>query len=219
MLVAGVALSAGLLLTTDDSKSGRGAARRSLAVDEAYVADERGGQRLVVRGSTTLIDGCQLTILLLANDHEVLRLSAPVEGGRFALDAQAQGAVVEGHYHAKAVFSLEEQGPTIREALSYEPRLLEARAPVRLPLQVTRAADAKDELRHLFDTLNRAPRDVTVLDEVDRRAGEIAGRLWLSEQQAALGRIRLAVAAARRPAFERAEFERLLLEAHVLAGL
>jgi hypothetical protein len=219
-LVALASLSASVLLTTDDPPSSRRAAsRHTLAVDEAYVADERGGQRLVVRGGTTLPDGCQLSVLLHAGEREVLRLGAAVQGGRFALDVPAQGAVVEGRYQARAVFSLEDQPPATREALRYEPRLLEARAPVRLPPEVARAADARDELRRLFDALSRAPRDPAIQDEVDRRAAELAGRLWLSEQRAALASLRLAVAVARRPAFEREEFERLLLEAHVQAGL
>lgn len=218
LLLSAVALCAALLLPAGEED--RAAPRRhTLVVDEARVVDEQGVQRLVVEGTTTLPDGCDLSIALLSGDREVLRLASATSRGRFALDAHAQGAVVEGRYLAKVTFDLEGQAPATREALRYEPRQLTGSAPVVLPPRLTRAAEVKGELKGLFDSLSRSPRDAAVQDDVVRRLDALDARLWLVEQRAALRSLRLAVAEARRPAFEREAFERLLLEAHVLAGL
>lgn len=218
LLLSAVALCATLLLP--GSEDHRASPRRhTLVVDEARVADEQGVQRLIVTGTTSLPDRCDLAIVLLAGDREVLRLATATSGGRFALDSRAQGAVVEGRYLARVTFDLEGQTQATREALHYDPRELAAIAHVVLPPQLTRATEVKGELRGLFDSLSRAPRDAAVQDDVARRLDALDARLWLVEQRAALRSLRLAVAEARRPAFEREAFERLLLEAHVLAGL
>lgn len=216
--VAGLALSMALLLPEPDDPT-RAPPRHTLTVDEARVHDERGGQRLVVRGTTSLPDGCLLSVVLLAGEREALRLSTTAADGRYAVDARAEGDVVEGRYSAQASFALEEQPQAVREALRYEPRRLEASLPVALPPRLTRAAEVKDELKSLLLALSQSPLDPGVQADVDRRAEALGARLWLTEQRGALRSLRVAVAEARRPVFERRAFDRLLLEAHVLAGL
>lgn len=218
-VAAGLALIVPVLGPTTDEAVRREAPPRTLAIDEARVADEGGAQRLIVRGTTDLVDGSQLAVAILAAGHEVERSSAVARGGRFTLDLPARGAVVEGRFAAQVTFRLEEQPAAVRDALAHRPALLRAQAPLILPPLLARAGDLRAELRALFEALNQCPRDPAALDGIDSRARQLEDRLWIAEQKAALRSLRLAVEEARRPEVRRPVFERLLLEGYSLAGL
>jgi hypothetical protein len=175
--------------------------------------------RLHVTVITNLVDGAVLSVAVVGAGGELLSVEAVARQGRFAIDIPAVGEVVRGEYSVVVRFAIEAQPAAIRDALGYEPRSLMARSPLTLPLQVAAAATTKDEMRALVDALNQLPRDKAVLDDLDRRAVALGERLWIADQRAAIGKFRLALEEARRPQVRRREFDRLLLEAHSLAGL
>ncbi|MBX3467744.1 MAG: hypothetical protein KF878_12740 [Planctomycetes bacterium] len=218
---AALALSVAVLLPSHDDErrdpTRRGPARH-LRLTDARVIESPSGARLRVRAETNLVPGAVVAVLVLAGAEEVVRLEGVSDGAQVAVDAQASGAVVAGAYQVLARFRLEEQPAAVREALSYQPAHLSDRSALELPLRLSQGREAQEELRALVDALNRRPGDAAVLDEVDRRAEALLAGQWISGQRPALQRLRLAVEVARRPDFRRDDFDRLLLEAHVLGG-
>lgn len=143
-----------------------------------------------------------------------------VRGGRFECEQQVAGEVVAGRYEAHARFELAWQVQPVREALAYQPSALEARRALLLPPQVVQAADAKAEVRALFEAVNQLDKpEPTRVAALERQLAGLEARLWLSEQKAALLELRRALVLLSRPGHQRREFERHLLQAHVLAGL
>lgn len=198
--------------------SRRGPAR-FLRLQEARVQQGPQGAVLVVRGETNLVAGAELTLTVLARDAEVLSLTARSDGEAFKIEAPAAGEVLGGAYEVLARFSLGEQDERVRSELNYQPSALVARRALELPLRAGASSPAHDQFRALFQEVNRVPRDEAVLDELDRRARALSERVWIGGHKAALVRVRQAIEEARRPAPRRAELDRLLVEAHLLAGL
>jgi len=193
---------------------------RRLALTVARVVADPKGLALEAEGETDLSDGSVLALSVRAGERELARFPATVVGGRYRVVAQAAGEVVEGSYTLCARFELSTQDEAVRRALGYRPERLEARRSLLLPIQVAAAGSTRAELRALFEALNQGPpREPAVLDEIDRRAAAMAQRLWIAEQKAALHKLRLVVEEARRPELRRRDFDRLLLEAYLLAGL
>lgn len=141
-----------------------------------------------------------------------------VTRGRFALKRPGQGRVLPGSYEVVATFLLEEQTAAIQKSLHYQPRRLTARRPLDLPV-VSGSAAVLARFRTLFGQVNAQPRDRAELARLDREALALSRELWIADQKIALKKLRLAIEEAGRPRFERKSFERLLIEAHVLAGL
>lgn len=219
LALAGVALPL-LVLEEGGGPAKPAKVERSLELTEARISEMPKGLCLLVEGRTDLPDGCALHVAVLADSREVATFAGTTARGRFALEQVAAGQVVEGSYSVRVTFLLEAQSEALRKALGYQPARLEARRPLLLPPRLVAASEATGELRQLFEALNQGPpRDKAALDDIDRRAIEMSRRLWIAEQKAALHKLRLAVEEARRPELRRRDFERLLLEAHVLAGL
>jgi hypothetical protein len=219
--LAGLALAI-LTLTSEDDRPAdptRRGPQRYVRISHARIEDRAAGLTLVVRGETNLVAGTRFDVAVLAKQEELLRLAATSDGGAFAVDASAAGAVVEGTYEASVTFRLNDQSEAVRLALDYQPDALTDRRPLTLPLRLARTIDAKDQLRDLFDAVNKQPRDPATIEALDRRAQELADRLWIGQEKTALLRLRLALEESRRPDLRRNEFDRLLIEAHVLAGL
>lgn len=218
-LAACVGLSSVLLLESergplDPTRKGP---LRTLSVQEARLTDR--GQ-LEVSGSTNFPDGVSLEVLLVAEGTPLASYPASVRQGRFDLSVPTQGEVVAGNYRVSAQFRLERQPEHVRQALGYQPASLAASAPLSLPLQLVAQATARDELESLLEAVNLEPRDTPTLDDLDRRAQALADRLWIAKEKLAVQKLRLAIEVARRPgALLRRDFDRLLLEAHVIAGL
>lgn len=202
--------------THDPSRRGP---TRLLRLTEARVEDRPAGAVLVVSGETNLVEGARLSVTVRAKQQEVLRLAATSDGQRFALETPAAGEVVAGAYDVVVSFLLTAQPEAVREELAYQPASLEDRRPLALPLRIQKATAARDEVRELFDAVNRAPRDLAQIEALDARARELASRTWIGERKTALLRLRQALEEARRPEPRRTEFDRLVIEAHVLAGL
>lgn len=192
---------------------------RFLSLDEARIEMASGGSRLVVRGRTNLPDGACLTLRVLAGERELVSLPVGVRAGTLSLAAEERGLVLEGRFVVSARFRLEEQAEAVRRELHYQPASLSAARDLALPLQLLAAGEARSELNDLLEAVNRAPRARARLDELDRRARDMAERLWIAEEKAAIAELRLAIEEARRPGeLRRAEFDRHLLAAYVLAG-
>ncbi len=218
--LATIALAAVVLLPDPDPVDDptRRGPTRHLDLTEARI-DERPGATLIVRGRTNLVRGTRLEIAVLSGRNELVRLQAESDGEGFVLEAPAEGAIANGDYEVAATFRLEEQPDAVRGELGYQPAKLSARRRLALPLRLAKAGAVREQVRELFVAVNREPRDPTVIDDLDRRARELADRLWLGEEKTALLRLRQALQEARRPELRRQEFDRLILEAHVLAGL
>lgn len=192
---------------------------RYLRLTEARIEERPAGATLVVRGESNLVPGAQVAVAVLSKQHELLRLWGRCDGQGFSLESPAAGEVVEGSYEIAAQFRLEDQTEAVRAELSYQPAGLAHRRALSLPLNMARAQTAKDQVRELYEAINQGPRDPAVIDALDARARELGERLWIGEQKTALVRLRQALEEARRPEPRRREFDRLVLEAHVLAGL
>ena len=156
---------------------------------------------------------------MLTGDRALDSMPVDVRGGAFSLELPAKGEISQGQYVVLVRFALEAQSQAVREALGYNPPSLGARRPLSIPVQLVATATAKTDLREIFDALVRMPREAAVLDDLDRRARALEERLWLSQQRAAIAKLRLAIEEARRPQVRQTDFERLILEAHVLGGL
>lgn len=213
-------LSALLLLPDEEPRDPtRRGPTRYLRLTEARLEERPKGATLIVRGDSNLVAGAQVAVAVRSKEHELLRLWARCDGQGFSLEAPAAGDVVEGSYQIAALFRLEDQTEVTRADLCYQPASLTDRRGLSLPLRMTQAQTAKDQVRELYEAVNQGPRDPAVIDALDARARELGDRLWLGEQKTALVRLRQALAEARRPEPRRGEFDRLVLEAHVLAGL
>lgn len=192
---------------------------RHLRLTEARLEERPSGAALVVRGESNLVAGAQVAVVVLSREHEVLRLGARCDGQGFSLESPAAGDVVDGAYEVAALFRLEDQTEAVRVELCYQPASLTDRRRLALPLRMTQPQSGKDEVRELLNAVNQGPRDPAVIDALDAQARALSDRLWLGEQKTALLRLRQALEEARRPEPRRREFDRLVLEAHVLAGL
>lgn len=192
---------------------------RFLRLTEARIHDRPAGAALVVRGETNLVAGARIDVTVVSRQHEILQVQATSDGSGFAVDTTAKGSVVEGTYDVTATFRLSDQTDAVRAELAYQPATLATRCGLSLPLQLARAADTRAQVRELFDAVNQQPRDATTIEALDKRAQELAAQLWIGEQKTALVKLRQALEEARRPDVRRREFDRLVLEAHVLAGL
>lgn len=220
VVAAGLTLSSLLLLPAaedpprDPSRRGP---ERTLAIQRAEI-DASG--RLQVSGSTSLPDGATLAVLLLADGRQLASYRASALGGGFSLQLQGAGEVLPGRYRAIVEFRIEDQSPAVARALSYQPAHLSADSPLTLPVQLLTRDGPKLELESLIMAVNLEPRDPPTLDALDTRARALSDRLWIAKEKAAIHKLRLAIEEARRPGqLRRSDFERLLLEAHVLAGL
>lgn len=227
-LLAGSALAAVLLAPEGDGVPDRRLVKRparTLALGEARLAQGPGGLRIVVRGESTLVDGARVMIALRpaegrAGRADLASFEAEVRDGRFECEQAATGEVVAGSYEAHARFDLAWQTQPVREALAYQPSALEARRALLLPPQVVQAADATAEVRALFEAVNQLDKpEPARVAALERQLAGLEARLWLSEHKAALLELRRALVVVRRPGHQRREFERHLLQAHVLAGL
>ncbi len=215
-----VATSAPLLLPNQDPQDlTRKGPARYLRLTEARLEERPSGAALVVRGESNLVAGAQVAVVVLSREHEVLRLGARCDGQGFSLESPAAGDVVDGAYEVAALFRLEDQTEAVRVELCYQPASLTDRRRLALPLRMTQPQSGKDEVRELLNAVNQGPRDPAVIDALDAQARALSDRLWLGEQKTALLRLRQALEEARRPEPRRREFDRLVLEAHVLAGL
>lgn len=216
-----LALSTLLLLPADETTADptrRGPAR-FLRLTEARIHERPTGTVLVVRGETNLVAGSQLGVAVVSRRQEILRLTTASNGRSFALEAHAAGTIVEGTYEVVATFRLNDQPEAVRVELTYQPATLTDRRALSLPLQLARAADTKAQVRELFDAVNQQPRDPAAIDALDQRARDLANQVWIGGHKTALAKLRLALEEARRPEPRRREFDKLVLEAHVLAGL
>lgn len=195
--------------------------RRTLTIEEATVRATGDARVLHVSGTTNLVSGARLAVVVKAEGASVAHLDAVVADGRYVAEESATGRIVAGDYSVEVVFRLESQREETREALFYQPRSLRAEARLLLPSHVVApAARAQDELRVLLEAVNRTGRsDEAELVELDARALALSERLWIATHKAAIRKLRLAIEERRKPASSRRDFERLLLEAHVLAGL
>lgn len=220
--LAAVALIVVVLGPADDeiaNDPSRKGPLRYLRITEARVLEGEAGPQLRLEAETNLVAGSRVSVSVLARGARVVSVVAESDGEHVRMQTPAAGSVVEGTYEALVEFRLDEQSEAVRVALAHQPTHLSDRRRLELPLRVVAAADARGEVQALFDDVNRAPRDSASLDALDRRAQELLARLWIAEQKAAIHKLRLAVEEARRVEFKRRDFDRLLLEAHVLAGL
>lgn len=191
---------------------------RTLVVTTARIERASAGLALHVRGETNLIDGSILAVLIEARGQPIQSFEATVEGGSLVLRVAGSGEVLAGDYSVRVRFQLENQTKTVQKALHYQPRRLESVKPLVLP-ELPPGHASRGRFKSLFDLVNRAPRDAKKLADLDRLALELGRSLWIAEQRVAIRKLRLAIEVARRKKFERQEFDRLLLEAHVLGGL
>lgn len=218
VLLALAAGSASLLLPTESPDPTRQGPARTLNVERASVEARPSGRALVVRGATTLVDGATLQVAVLLGEREVLSRQAEVRGGAFALEETSGGEVTEGQYEVRVRFELSRQPVAVCEALAYQPASLEARRALSLPLELALRAGVPDSLHALLDEANRVGADAARAAELDRQAAALGERLWIGQEKAALRALRLALEEAQRPHCRREEFDRLLLQAYVLAG-
>lgn len=188
---------------------------RWLTID---TADAGAGERLVVTGRTNLVDGARLDLVVVLLGQEVARQTADVREGAFRIEAPAPTGA--GSYEARVGFDLARQTPEVQRALSFQPRTLVRSAPVARPAGVARQGPTP-ELRALFAEVNQADRGLgsDALARLDAEARRLQARPRLDGERLALAKLRAALEAVQRPQSNRTEFERLLLEAHVLAGL
>lgn len=217
LLAASAAVFSLLLLPGEPPDPSRKGPVRTIRIDTARVTD--GGQ-LLVEGATNFPDGVALKVRILAEGKAVASYGVVAKDGHFRLSAPGQGEVLAGDFTAAVTFELPEQAEPIRQALGYQPAALAARAPLALPLHLVAQGVSRQELESLIQAVNREPRDRGALDELDRRARVLSDRLWIAKEKVAVQKLRLAIEVARRPGeLERSAFDRLLLEAHLLAGL
>lgn len=206
-----------LLLPDEQGDPTRKGPLRTLSIEASQVTDEG---HLVVKGTTNFPDSVKLRLRVMAEGREVASFEVPVSEGRFLLDTQGRGEVLAGKYRVSLGFRIEEQTQAMREELGYQPASLMASAPLSLPVRLVAQAGSRDELKSLIQAVNLEPRDPVALDGLDRRARVLGDRLWIAKEKVAVQKLRLAIEEARRPGqLRRRDFDRLLLEAHVLAGL
>ena len=124
LLVAAVLLLLALPETGDPTAS----ERRSLQVTVARVSP--GGDQLEVRGTTNLVDGSKLQLLLRAGAQELAQRETTVEGRGFSFVEKAQGRFSPGHYVVEVRFELASQTQDVAKQLSFQPRTLSDRAEV-----------------------------------------------------------------------------------------
>ncbi len=178
------------------------------------------GGELEVAGTTNFPTGSRIRIDIRSRGRSLETHEARSDGGRFELKVLGKGHVLAGFYNVVATFALEEQSREIQESLHFQPRRLVARRPLELPTTVTGPEGAiQTRLRTLFGAVNAQPRDRLALARLDQEAMALGKELWIANQKIALKKLRLAIEEAGRPKFRRQSFERLLIEAHVLAGL
>lgn len=175
---------------------------------------------LSVSGTTNLID--QTTLAITVGDPGAEeRFVAVVSNGAYSVRSPLL-LPQSGTYRVAVDFALERQVAAVQAELNFQPRRLQATSQLQVPPAAASwqtQEEHRRELSDLFAQLNQLPDEPETLCALDNRALELSRQLRLGDQALALRRLRQALEEAQRPNFSRDKFERLLLEAHVLAGL
>tara|TARA_R110002072_G_scaffold15503_1_gene62059 strand:- start:359 stop:1021 length:663 start_codon:yes stop_codon:yes gene_type:complete len=173
---------------------------------------------LSLSGRTNLIDGAKLRIEV--GDRLFVMTCQTSQLGWAARSAVM--AVERGRYPVLVRFRLEDQTAAVKEALHFQPRMLEARGTLEVAQTwpSEKAGAKRDErLRRLFEAVNRAPRVPEEIDRLDAELARFAEGAGVGRKREAARSLRFALEVLRRRSFEREEFEGHVLKAHVAAGL
>jgi len=188
--------------------------RRTLRIKLARASAEN----LQVSGTTNLVDGAKLAVVLRSGSEELWTRALDVQKQAFSFEEQAQGALTPGTYWIEVRFDLAAQAPEVAEALSYQPKSLSDRAELEVSAPAT--ADSAAPASGVLELINRVSAATPeALAGLDEEAQALDAKLWIAREKAALLTLRQAIAEARKPAPDRGAFERLLLEAHAKASL